>query len=158
MKYEQALKSFKKKHSCPFCDEKKENILESRKYFYVIPARSPYAPDHILIVPQRHICLLKSLEHKELMQMHELVDRRDKKLHKYHKNVCLLLRDGLSKINIGKSVNHLHFHLIPDHQVYVMNDKDSNNRAFLDDKKYKKVAQKMKNKFLIQPPKKTSKT
>lgn len=123
--YIEVLKKFERKHFCPFCNEKKEDILENRKYFYVIPARAQYCKDHILIVPKRHVCLLKSLEHKELVQMFELVDKWDKKLRKYHKNISLLLRDWLSKQKIWKSVNHMHFHLIPDHSVYVMDDKDA---------------------------------
>lgn len=92
-RYIEVLKKFEEKHFCPFCNEKKEDILENRKYFYVIPARAQYCKDHILIVPKRHVCLLKSLEHKELLQMFELVDKWDKKLRKYHKNISLLLRD-----------------------------------------------------------------
>lgn len=41
----------------------------------------------------------------------------------------------------------MHFHLIPDHTVYVMDDKDAENRKFYDDKEYKKLAEKMKKKY-----------
>ena len=146
-RYIDVVKKFDEKHFCPFCNENKEDILENRKYFYVIPARSPYTPDHILIVPKRHVCLLKALEHKELMQMFELVAKWDKKLRKYHKNISLLLRDGLSKEKIWKSVNHLHFHLIPDHIVYVMDDRDSENRDFYNEKNYKKLAEDIRKKY-----------
>lgn len=147
VRYIDVVKKFEKKHFCPFCNEKKENMLEEKKYFYVIPARSPYTKDHILIVPKRHVCLLKALTHKELIQMHNLIDKRDVKLHKDHKNISLLLRDGLSKQKIWKSVNHLHFHLIPDHTVYVMSDEDSENRIFFDDKQYLKIADKMRKRY-----------
>ncbi len=147
-RYLDVVKKFEKDHFCPFCNEKKENILENKKYFYVIPARSPYSNDHILIVPKRHVCLLKALTHEEIIEMFQLVEKRDKKLRKYHKNISLLLRDGLSKEKIWKSVNHLHFHLIPDHIVYVMDDRDSENRDFYDEKDYKKLAEKMRKKFL----------
>jgi diadenosine tetraphosphate (Ap4A) HIT family hydrolase len=66
----------------------------------VVPARAPYCKDHILIVPKRHVCLLKALTHEEIIQMFQLVEKRDKKLRKYHKNISLLLRDGLSKEKI----------------------------------------------------------
>ncbi|MFZ2151232.1 MAG: HIT domain-containing protein [Candidatus Absconditicoccaceae bacterium] len=146
-RYLDMVKKFDKKHFCPFCNENREDILENRKYFYVIPARSPYTPDHILIVPKRHVCLLKALEHKELIQMFELVAKWDKKLRKYHKNISLLLRDGLSKQKVGKSVNHMHFHLIPDHIVYVMDDRDSENRDFYNEKDYKELAEDIRKKY-----------
>lgn len=146
-RYLDMVKKFDKKHFCPFCNENREDILENRKYFYVIPARSPYTPDHILIVPKRHVCLLKALEHKELIQMFELVAKWDKKLRKYHKNISLLLRDGLSKQKVWKSVNHMHFHLIPDHIVYVMDDRDSENRDFYNEKDYKELAEDIRKKY-----------
>ena len=99
-RYEDVVKKFEKDHFCPFCNENKKDILENRKHFYVVAARSPYTKDHILIVSKRHVCLLKDLEHKEQMQMFELIVKWDKKLRKYHKNISLLLRDGLSKVKI----------------------------------------------------------
>ena len=147
VRYWDVVKKFKKDHFCPFCNEKKEDMLENKKYFYVIPARAQYCKDHILIVPKRHICLLKSLTHEELEQMIYLIDKWDKKLRKYHKNISLLLRDGLSKEKIWKSINHLHFHLIPDHIVYVMNDKNAEDRKFYDNNDYNKLAEKMKKRY-----------
>lgn len=146
-RYEDVVKNFEKGHFCPFCNEKQQDMLENKKYFYVIPARAQYCEDHILIVPKRHVCLLKSLSDEELKQMLSLINKWDKKLRKYHKNISLLLRDGLSKEKIWKSVNHLHFHLIPDHIVYVMNDNDSKNRDFYDDNNYKKLTEKMRKRF-----------
>lgn len=99
-RYEDVVKNFEKGHFCPFCNEKKQDMLENRKYFYVIPARAQYCEDHILIVPKRHVCLLKSLTDEELKQMLSLINKWDKKLRKYHKNISLLLRDGLSKEKI----------------------------------------------------------
>ena len=39
-----------------------------------------------------------------------------KKLHKKHKNVSILYREG-NKKEVGKSINHLHIHLIPNIQI-----------------------------------------
>jgi hypothetical protein len=41
----------------------------------------------------------------------------------------------------------LHFHLIPDHAVYVMDDQHSENRNFLDDANYKQLVDKTRKKF-----------
>ena len=151
MKYLTVLKKLEKEQICPFCHEKEENILQIGKYFYVIPARAPYTKHHILIIPKRHVNLLATLSHKELKEMHEIVDTRAKKLHKKHKDISLLLRDGLvSDLIISKSINHLHFHLLPDIGVHMegLNHKKPENRLWIEDKAYTKLAQKMREMFL----------
>ena len=97
MKYITVVKKIEKTHICPFCHEKSENILQKGKYFLVLPARAPYVKHHLVIVPKRHVNLLTTLTHAELLEMHKLVDIRTKKLHTKYKDVSLLLRDGLTK-------------------------------------------------------------
>ena len=148
MKYITIVKQLEKTHHCPFCHEKPENMLQEGKYFFVIPARAPYIKHHILIIPKRHVNLLMTLTHAELLEMHRLVDVRAKKLHKKYKDVSLLLRDGLVKDPvIGKSVNHLHFHLIPNVTVHIESQIKSENRLRIDDKTYTKTAQAYKKTF-----------
>ncbi|EKD25637.1 MAG: hypothetical protein ACD_80C00010G0006 [uncultured bacterium (gcode 4)] len=149
MKYISIVKKLEKIHICAFCHEKPENILQQGKYFLVIPARAPYTKHHILIVPKRHVNLLTTLTHAELLEMNELVDIRAKKLHKKYKDVSLLLRDGLVKDKIiNKSINHLHFHVLPDVGVHIQTQKQANDRHRLDDKTYTKTAQAYKKTFL----------
>ena len=64
-------------------------------YMYIIPARAPYVEDHLLIIPRRHVTLLQELTHEELQSLHALIDKWATKLHTKHKDVNLLLRDGL---------------------------------------------------------------
>lgn len=148
MKYITVVKKLEETHTCPFCHEKPEHILQMGKYFFVIPARAPYTKHHLLIVPRRHVNLLTTLTHAELLEMHKLVDIRTKKLHKKHKDVSLLLRDGLVKdLFINKSINHLHFHLLPDIAVQIESQKQSENRKRIEDKEYTKIAQAYKKTF-----------
>lgn len=115
MKYITVLKQLEKTHTCPLCHEKPENTIYEGKYFLVLPARAPYAKHHLLIIPKRHVNLLATLTQAERKEMFTLVDLRTGKLHAKYKDVSLLLRDGLVKdTNINKSINHLHFHLIPN--------------------------------------------
>ncbi len=117
----------------------------------VIPARAPYSKDHILIIPKRHVNMLTTLNHAELLEMHKLIDIRAKKLHKKYKGVNLLLRDGLTKDQIiKKSVNHLHIHLLANVGVHIESQKKQSpeNRKWLEDKAYTKLAQTMKKTFL----------
>ena len=156
MKYITVVKELEKTHTCPFCHEKPENMLEIGKYFFVIPARAPYIKHHLLIVPRRHVNLLATLTHAELIEMHKLVDTRARKLHTKYKDVSLLLRDGLVKdITINKSINHLHFHLIPNVGVHIeslnkqghLSHQNPNARTWLDEKAYTKTAQSYKKAF-----------
>lgn len=143
------VKNNEKKHYCPFCHEKAENIIEKGKYFFVIPARAPYTQDHILIIPIRHVNTLMTLSSPELAEMHKLVDKRAKKLHTRHKDLNLLLRDGLVKSKIiNKSINHLHFHLLPDVGIHIQTPQQADNRQRIEDQEYTKIAKKIKKKFL----------
>ena len=136
-----------KTHHCPFCHEKPENIIQKGKYFMVLPARAQYHKHHLVIVPRRHVNLLATLTHAELLEMNKLVDTRARKLHTKYKDVSLLLRDGLVKDKcINKSVNHLHFHLLPD---VAINMPKANARTWIEDKEYVKLTQAYKKTFLI---------
>ncbi len=149
MKYITVVKKNEKEHHCPFCHEKSENMIEKGKYFYVIPARAPYTKDHLLIVPKRHANTLITLSHAELLEMHKLVDKRAKKLHTKYKDVSLLLRDGLVKDKIiNKSVNHLHFNLLPNAGVHIQTIKQADSRQRIEDKAYTKLATTTKKRFL----------
>jgi diadenosine tetraphosphate (Ap4A) HIT family hydrolase len=89
-------------------------MIYENEHMYVIPARAPYVQDHLLIIPKRHVVLLQDMNHPETQSLHKMVDVRTKKLHRKHPDVNLLLRDGPENGKLDKSVNHLHFHLIPD--------------------------------------------
>lgn len=145
MEYEKALKQFNKTF-CPFCNEKPENIIEISNYFYILVSRAPYTQDHIIIVPRRHICLLSDLKNKETKEMFDLIEKRTTLLHKKHKDVNLLLRDWLIWGLSNKSINHLHFHFIPDCPVY--SEKNTEKREFLSDQEYIKQTNMIRNRFL----------
>ena len=146
MRYHDALQTINAKHHCPFCREKEEHKIHEDNYMYIIPARAPYVSDHLLIIPRRHVTLLQELSHKELEALHVLVDTRSKKLHMKHKDVNLLLRDGLVWGVTEKSVNHLHFHLIPDCPVG-SEGRDGPEREFLEDQAYTSLVEDIKQSY-----------
>lgn len=151
MRYTRIVKELQKNHICPFCHEKPENILEEGKYFMVLPSRAPYTKHHLVIIPKRHANLLTELSDGERKEMYSLVDKRAKKLHSKYKDISLLLRDGLVKDKIiNKSINHLHFHILPNVGVHIQTLKHQNEdtRIFLDEKTYSKTAQTYKKTFL----------
>lgn len=149
MRYITVVKAIEKKHICPFCHEKPEHMLDIGKYFYVIPARAPYVKHHLLIIPKRHVNTLMTLSPAELKEMNALVDKRAKKLLKKYKDVNLLLRDGLVKDKIiNKSINHLHFHILPNVGIHIETRQSADNREWMDDALYTKTAKAYKKTFL----------
>ncbi|MEI7558786.1 MAG: HIT family protein [bacterium] len=149
MRYITIVKKLEKTHTCPFCHEVPEHILEESKHFFVLPARAQYAEHHLVIVPKRHANLLGTLTKIERTELYALVDRRVIKLHTKHSDISLLLRDGLVKDPlINKSVNHLHFHLMPDTGVHIKSKTRSEDRVRLEDKEYAELTKKYKTTFL----------
>jgi diadenosine tetraphosphate (Ap4A) HIT family hydrolase len=83
--------------------------------------------------------------------MYTMVDIRAKKLHTKYKDVSLFLRDGLVKDKvINKSINHLHFHILPNVGIHIQTPthQKADARIFLDDDAYTKTAQTYKKTFL----------
>jgi diadenosine tetraphosphate (Ap4A) HIT family hydrolase len=73
----------------------KYEAVDETENFFVIPARAPYVENHLLIIPKKKVYLLKELSTEEQIEMFELLELWDINLHKIHKDVSLLLRDGL---------------------------------------------------------------
>ncbi len=132
MKYLDSINYNLKHNLCPFCVMPDSFILEKTKHFFVIAARAPYTKDHLLIIPNKHIVLFWELVWDEVQDLMKLLQKRDKKLHKKHDDVNLLLRDWHVWWNTEKSVDHMHFHLIPD--LAVSWHSDWPNRYFLTEK------------------------
>lgn len=147
MKYIEALQKFGENYN-PFSNINKKDTIDESKNFFVIPARSPYVDNHIMIIPKKEIYLLKDLSEEEKKEMRDIINDRTDKLHKKHKSVNLLLRDGIVWWNCGKSINHLHFHLIPDCWVTASHISDPSLRIWLEDNDYTKILKKMKIDFL----------
>ena len=106
------------KDECPFCDIEKKYIVEKWKHFTLLLSRAPYIKDHILIVPNRHIVRMSEIKQEEWWTLVPLIEKWVKKLEKFHSEVNLLLRDWVAKWVLWKSIDHLHFHLVPDTQIY----------------------------------------
>ena len=131
----------------PFLHITEHEAVDETENFFVIPARAPYVKNHLLIIPKKKVYLLKELSSEEQIEMFDLLEQWDVKLHEHHDDVNLLLRDGLVWWVTEKSVNHLHFHLIPDCPIWAESLSDI-NRKFYEDGEYIELATKIKNKFL----------
>jgi diadenosine tetraphosphate (Ap4A) HIT family hydrolase len=145
--YGEILAHIREEGICSFCCETHPHMIYENEHMYIVPARAPYVEDHLLIIPKRHVVLLQEMNHLETKSLHKMVDEWTKKLHSNHKDVNLLLRDGLENGESDKSVNHLHFHLIPDCSITENTGKAEADRTFLDEKKYTQITKTIKKKY-----------
>ncbi len=144
MKYDDYLLKILKEE-CPFCDIKKEYIIEKWKHFTVLLARAPYVHDHILIVPNRHLVRLSEIAPKEWWDLILMIEKWMRKMETIHSEVNLLLRDWIANWKVGKSIDHLHFHIIPEIPIYSTNSWW--NREIYTDHQLSKETETFKTKF-----------
>ena len=109
-------------------------ILEKSEHFFVTCARAPYIRNHLLVIPNRHVVLFNTLSWEEIQDLMKLVAKRDSILHKKHSDVALLLRDWSIGWKGGKSVDHMHFHLIPDLEITAKDNSSGIYRKYLTEK------------------------
>ena len=147
MKYHDIVVHNLKHNLCPFCSMPQEFLLEQSDFFFVTLARAPYTENHLLIIPKRHVVLFNDLSRDEVQNLMQLVSKRTEKLHKKHSDINLLLRDGFVGGTVGKSVDHMHFHLIPDLPIG-HEERSGTEREYLSEKNYIRIIQKIRKDFL----------
>ncbi len=108
MKYIDFLKTVKK---CPFCFIDKQLVIKNLGLVYLKIANAPYCKDHLLVIPRRHVVSFLKLNLHERSEIDLMIQLAVRSLHSLgYKDVSILVRDGLA---VGKSVKHLHYHIIP---------------------------------------------
>lgn len=139
MKYKEFLKKLKK---CPFCNLEQETIIKQNKHAIITLSRAPYTKDHLLVIPKRHVLRLNELKEKEKRAIDKLIDYGMKLLYKKHKGINILYREGDKKL-IAKSIDHLHYNLLPDIWLGKVNKGFSNRKAY-SEKEYINAIKKLK--------------
>jgi diadenosine tetraphosphate (Ap4A) HIT family hydrolase len=98
-------------------------------------AYAPYHDHHLLIIPKRHVQTIHDLTNEEVLEIFALhkvaFDLMDKL--KYT-NYSMLVRYGADS---GRSVQHLHYHVIPNIRLGDL-DHDGNTRRVLSDEEIKR--------------------
>ena len=107
--YERICKSLDK---CPFCDLREKYIIFEIKNTVLTVNLFPYVDGHLLIVPRKHFVSLSELSESDWLAVAELLRRADFLLKEVLgiKGYNFILREGEHG---GKSLEHLHFHIIP---------------------------------------------
>lgn len=108
-----------KKDGCIFCDKPAANndkanlIVHRLSDAYIIMNRYPYNNGHLMIVPFRHTCELKSLTDNEIMEMFQLIEISQDILNEVMKPQGFNIGMNLGQIAGAGIADHLHFHIVP---------------------------------------------
>ena len=104
----------KAENSCIFCIKSNREIVEKKKFFFIIRDTAyPVTKHHTLIISNRHIDDYFKLTSEELNELNQLLKEQKEKLK--------LLDSTISGYNVGvnvgkdagQSIMHCHIHLIP---------------------------------------------
>ena len=131
--------------SCPFCND--TQILWEDNNFYVTLARAPYIKDHILIIPKKHVIFLNELTQEEQHQLWDIVNKRNNILLKHYNGTSILLRDSHENGTSGKSIGHLHAHIVPDCWIGALTGDNGDDRHFFEEDEFTELIQDAKNRF-----------
>ena len=108
MNYDDFLKT---PRPCPFDDAMGKGIITENDVGYITYSLAPYHPDHLLVIPKRHIEEILDVTEKEEAGLYALIHKALKMLHQLgYKDMSVLVRDGEDGM---KTVAHLHYNIIP---------------------------------------------
>lgn len=113
----------KKITGCPFCDRDNYSLqlIAENKTSALIVSLAPYQKHHLLIIPKRHLEKILELSKEEILSINKLQNIAIKILYKLgYEDMSVLVREGE---NIGKSVKHLHYYIIPKIMIGSLNIK-----------------------------------
>ena len=102
-----------KTDQCLFCNKKKQKIIYSGKFMFVVRDSFPVTNLHTLIIPHRHISDFFYLNGNELNDLNKILKDQRKTLLKLDKNITAFNIGVNAGIDSGQSIMHCHIHLIP---------------------------------------------
>ncbi|MFA9262605.1 MAG: HIT family protein [Undibacterium sp.] len=104
--------------TCPFCASDDRRLIENETA-YVTYALAPYHKHHLLIIPKDHKLSFLDLSPEEHINIQDLAQKSSRLLRYLgYENFTLMVREGMGT---GKSVEHLHYHFIPNVQLGDLN-------------------------------------
>ena len=112
-------------NGCPFCakdDLDRTVIVKENRRAMITVAKAPYVPDQLLVITKRHIERFSEMNLFEAIDCFRLIKWAGERFYyKGHPGFNTLLRDG---DRVGKSIPHLHIHLIPNLDIDMINGSD----------------------------------
>ncbi|MEK7634993.1 MAG: HIT family protein [Patescibacteria group bacterium] len=108
MLYKDYLKTFT---GCPFCGHVDDRFIKEEDEAFLTYSIAPYHKHHMLVIPKRHVAKYEDLNEQEVRAMEKLLLSGIKTIKALgYENYTILLRNGE---DAGKSVEHLHYHIVP---------------------------------------------
>ena len=102
---------------CIFCDARDsrdhELVLFRGRQCFVILNLYPYNNGHLMVVPNRHLCTLESLEEPERNELMALTRLSEMALTEAYHPQGMNIGLNLGKVAGAGIENHLHVHLVP---------------------------------------------
>ncbi len=103
---------------CIFCMRNEKNlntVIDSNKTFYVRLDNFPATPGHVEVVPKRHVESFFDLSDSEILDAYALIRIIEKKISVQYGPAGYTI--GINEGRVaGRSIDHLHIHLIPRHE------------------------------------------
>lgn len=90
---------------CRFCYNLNKDVLHETEYYKITKAKFPYAPNHLLIIPNKHIPSLHFMNEDYFYDFINII-KRTKRL-----DINFMANYGFIS---GQTLSHLHIHLIGD--------------------------------------------
>jgi len=98
---------------CLFCNKKKQKIIYSSKFIYVVRDSFPVTKYHSLIIPHRHVSNFFDLNNDELKDLSKIIKKERQSLLNLDSKITAFNVGVNAGKDAGQSVMHCHIHLIP---------------------------------------------
>ena len=98
---------------CLFCNSKKQKIIYSTKFIYVVRDSFPVTKYHSLIIPHRHISNFFDLNEDELKDLSKTLKKERQSLLNLDKQITGFNVGVNAGKDAGQSIMHCHIQLIP---------------------------------------------
>ena len=123
---------------CLFCNKKKQKIIYSTKFIYVVRDSFPVTKYHSLIIPHRHISNFFDLNKDELKDLSETLKKERESLLNLDKEITGFNVGVNAGVDAGQSIMHCHIHLIPRRKGDIENPRGGVRGVIPSKQKYNK--------------------
>ena len=108
--------------NCFFCTQPKENLVLEDHMFFSIYDAAPVSPGHAMIIPKHHIVSFFDMPLEMAKDLYAFIIKVKKRIDEKHNphGYNVGINDGRVA---GRSIDHLHVHLIPRYSGDVANPK-----------------------------------
>ena len=123
---------------CLFCNKKKQKIIYSSKFIYVVRDSFPVTKFHSLIIPHRHISNFFDLNNDELKDLSETLKKERQSLLNLDSEITAFNVGVNAGKDSGQSIMHCHIHLIPRRKGDIENPRGGVRGVIPSKQKYKR--------------------